>query len=641
MTKRLVSILTSLMLLISIFAAIPAQAGSVGEWVFDFKNASNSDGSFTNGSLDSNGKFISNITGWIYNSDGDYVDMNSSEVANDITTSEPITGDYTIGFKLKPGTAVPAGETASTYGANTIIRLRAKGDIVKLSQDTYVSGSDGVIDDVEIYPASIYNFFWIYPGAKKIVVNDYTLTSGKGSDKAFYFDSDEWIDVKYVFDFAQENTDNLLLKLYVYLNDKIASTVELPKERTLSNTTVCLFPDYNNLSGKGYPGDVVAYGVSKLTLKGAPDTLIKDMYVHDGCEFSSSMGKIADNTYIYGGSNIAYLTSAKVNTPLVNKNMGSSYNCDYEGKSENSNGYARVTVKSSTTDVPWFGFETPQETNGHFVYRVKVRFNDFNTVKKFAELMSQSASGGTTHYHSSLLETVVSSSSESKLKLTYYDGGKYVYNYSDIKTNEWYNIEIAADYTSAYPIFEVNVSDTSGEKLFDNVRFEDRKASVQGTGLRFKFSLAASKTEIENLGSNTSVIDVDNLYVSKLSSANKITVDYVKLYQGQDIITASEKFDATKELKVALTVSNNSNSVSAGTLIVAQYGPGNELLDLATSSYIAPAGKNVYTSSFMPGISASSVIFTPDENVSYIKLFVMDSTDNIIPYAKSAKISAK
>ena len=369
------------------------------------------------------------------------------------------------------------------------------------------------------------------------------------------------------------------------------------------------------------------------------DTLIRDMYAHDGCEFSSSIGKTADNTYIYGGTNIAYLTSAKVNSPLVNKNMGPNYNCSYEGKSEDGNSYPRVTVKSTTTDVPYFGIDSAQETNGHFVYRVKVRFGDFNTVKKIAEMMS--INGSDTRYHSSLLEASVSSSSESVLTLKYHDGSGYVYDYADIKTNEWYNIEIAADYTTTYPLFEINVSDASGDYLFRNKKFEDRKAKVGGTKVRFKFSLAASKSDIANLGSKTSVIDVDNLYVSKLSPSNKIAVNDVKLYQGQNIIKANENFDAQKELKVSVTVSNNSNTSCAGTLLVAQYGNGNELLDLLTSEYTAPAGKNVYTSDIMSGIASPSVIFTPDEKVSYIKLFVIDNTGNITPFTKSAQIYAQ
>lgn len=614
MTKRLISIFTSLLLLISMLAALPAQAGSVGEWVADFKAAA--DGKTT---IPANS--IGKIQGgnWGYNSDGDYVVMNAKEGI--VLLDSSISSDYTLGFKMQMGAANPDGGTTSkTYGVNTAIKIKLE-------------------DNNEASPP-IGNVFWIYPVGEKIGLNEYSLADGtpttdwiNDTRKFINFSNDEWIDVKFVVDVDDENKNpDLFGILYVYLNGVKSSSVEIPSVKN----------------------EKKVLGISKTTVKGGTKTLLKDMYAHDGIEFDSKIEETAvvneykfDNIMTNMADGTTQDASGSLSSDVLKLRHIDGSKVQYNAGTSSSKGkYGNIKVKANQTSIekgiPYFEYESAQETDGLFIYSVDVYFNNFNIPYKLAEMFSR---GSATATHSSLLEINATKSDTATLTLSYVNkNGDTQTVTRQIKKSAteggWWTFTVLANYKKGeYPVFTVNASNNTG-KIFDNITFTDCKAKCNGTKMNFRLSVGETTDDLLNLPAD-STLSVDNLCITKLNGTNKITVNDVKLYQGQNIIKATETFDKTKELKVAPTIFNNSNSASSGTVVVAQYSADNQLLKLSTETYSANAAQNIYTESGIPGVDAPTVTITPDADISYIKVFVIDSVDGINPFTKSLKISAQ
>lgn len=551
-----------------------------------------------------------------YHSDGDYIDVEGNELH--FKTGNYAGEDLTIGFKMNMGTKKMS---SSLFSALSVMH-RVYMDL----DDDGILESFLVKDSLNDRQDIIRNYY----GDNKIIV--YSYVGGVLSYKELDILNTSWYEAKIQVCFREDDSD-ILYDINIYINNKHYGTIEIPQ-----NITVAEDVQVECSSGKTVTvsDDCDISGLGMLNFLTSYDTLVKDVYIHSGSnDYSKEMIPVNNKTDVFGELLIDEPFNKKIKSSLILNDFDKA-ECNvtnntlelyYSGDGKNT---SKDMAKSPTIRMVGNGLDKK------YVFKAKYSFNDFKIERNLAQLVFDK--DGVEYFSVPILKTAYSNSmSKSKFVVSYLDGsGNEVKKEADISNQKWYNIEISVDLTGEYTAYNIVVIDNTGKSII-NEFVEDKTLSCTCDNVYMQMRMD-SNVEQTNALSGSTTMYVDDIYWASLSQIERLRVDSVKLFANKEIL---EKPIGNQSIKVSAFLSNYDMEQTSGTIFVCQFSADKEMLDISKLDFMIPGMHEQYAKYGVPTSEAVSLDINIRNGAEYIKLFVVDSTGEIIPYTKCLEYHLK
>lgn len=557
-----------------------------------------------------------------YYDTGDYLDVNSNELQ--FKLGLPATDDITLGFKLKMG-------SEAIYGSATkYFDMLVYQGVIKDVDGDGISERFSVKDSADNRLNIIRNNF------SGNYIKAYSYIDGEQSTKDVFVSNESWYEVTIEADFVN-NDGEILYNIDTYINGELYGTIEIPKIVTSKvSTTVMGSKGYNSTYKAGTEFGIS--GPSHFSMITADGTLIKDVYIHSGLRksgetinSSSYKAEYADEIIVEESFNSSY-----INNKIEFRNFDkASYERESSAMMLSYTGDGNSTGK----DMAVSPSVCISGTSSAEMYRFNARFY-FGDYKLERKLMQLIFTKDGTVYEGSPIITILRGSvmRESEMIIPCTDGnGDVITHKANVVYQKWYNAEVIIDLSGDYPVYTITVTDDSGNILFDGIETRDTFAPLSYDNVYMQIRMDSKLEETNKLTSGeTTSMKLDDICWMSLYKGSGLSLDNIKMFSGNRVMTGlSSVSEGTVELNALL--SNHSRTPVNGVVLACQYSLSGEMLLLSKCGFNVAKAYAPFETNNLPTSDIVSLELNLHSDMSYIKLFVLDSLNMLVPYTSCVK----